>query len=1078
MRKERRRGLSLLLVLVMLLGLLPGTAWGAEPEGQAITVRMTVYDQGVPAQDKEGTPMLLREIRVTDRDRDGYYSLDEALTAAHADYAPNGASDYAAGQSDWGYSVTRLWGKKDGVGGFYRNDQLTAAVNEEMLEQGDRVTGFTYKDLTNWSDRYSYFTQDALTVQAGTEFALTLKCVQYNESWELENVAVSGAPIGVFDANGSYLDEDALSGNFLGEHLFGDYYASISTGLSGETVFSIREPGTYIVTAQHDSSGYATYDGENNAVPNYLVPPLCTVTVLSEEDFAVYEKTQKYLDQAADLLTWDTVLGEKNEYSYSVTVSLTLPGQLAVEGKTVDVSWSCDDTTGAVSVSQYDGAWSAYVVRPAAQDVSCTLTAALSCDGASVTKEFPITVKAEGVSEDKESVVTYGDLLTTIAAGYTASADPWVVLEMAAYNGSSVKAESGYAAQSAAAAVLADAAIGQAADVSPLSGVDVSGAYAIYSVPYLSLAYQAAGQEGTDAHSPEALKKVMTDYLNALGESSDVEAVTPALAALAPYYSTDDAVKSAVDKGVAWLSQHQNSDGTFSSYGTSNANTTALAVVALAALGIDAHTDSRFIKNNKSAVEGLFSFALADHSGFGYKGNVTRNDLATEQGFRALVAYARMKANDKAYNIYLEAKDSADTVPAPNITATVKPDGGGSGSGGSSRVEVTVSVMVPPEGGADGQYTYTHDSASYTNLLGSSRRVTVTSGTTALAVLERVLGSADISYEASGGYVTEIGGLAEGDHGNSSGWQYLVDGEAPMESASTYAFEDDAKMVWYYTDDYTREESGEQWSGGGQAGEAAGVEKLPDGSYAVTLPKGSAGPVLVTIPEVSQGDLLVIVHADGAQEAVKKSVVQDGTAYLMLDENATVKVVDYVSDFNDVKEDAWYADAVDFTAGRGLFSGVGGGSFAPDETLNRGMVVTVLYALEDAGAQKTAGLFDDVAEDAWYAQGTAWAVEAGIVSGYGDGQFGPNDAITREQLALMLYRYAQSMKLSTGAGASLTFFGDEAQISAWAREAMSWAVGAGVLSGTPEGSLNPAGTATRAEAAVMVNQFVAWMLKG
>ena len=89
---------------------------------------------------------------------------------------------------------------------------------------------------------------------------------------------------------------------------------------------------------------------------------------------------------------------------------------------------------------------------------------------------------------------------------------------------------------------------------------------------------------------------------------------------------------------------------------------------------------------------------------------------------------------------------------------------------------------------------------------------------------------------------------------------------------------------------------------------------------------------------------------------------------------------------------------------------------------------------------------------------------------------GPDDAITREQLALMLYRYAQSMKLATGTGASLAAFGDEAAISDWARQAMSWAVGAGIMSGTPEKMLNPGGTATRAEAAVMVSQFVAWML--
>ena len=864
MRRGRNRGVSLLLALALLLGLLPGTAWAAEAEERTITVLMTIYDQGVPAQDKDKTPMLLREIQVTDRNGDGYYSLDEALAAAHADYAPNGASDYAAGQSQWGYSVTKLWGREEGVGGFYRNDQLTAAVNEEILEQGDRVTVFTYKDLENWSDRYAYFTENKLTVQAGTEFTLTLKCYQNDEYWELENVAVSMAPLGIFNASGNYLGEDELDGNFLGEHLFGDSYSAVSTGPNGEVTFSIQKPGEYVVTAQHDNPDYGEYSDTMEYIPNYLVPPICTVTVLSEDEYAAYEKTQNYLSQAADLLTWDTILDGENEYSYAVTSNLTLPDEVEVSGQTVAVSWSCDGPTDVVSV------WgnAAAVVRPLAQDVSCTLTAALSYNGVSATKEFPITVKAEGVNEDKESVVTYGDLLATIASGYTASADPWVVLEMAAYNGSSVKAGSGYEAQSAAAAVLADAAIRQAADVSTLSGIDVSGAYAIYTVPYLSLAYRAAGQEGTGAHSPDNLKLVMTNCLNSLDGDSDVEAVTPALAALAPYYDTDDGVKSAVDKGITWLSQHQNRDGTFSSYGTSNANTTALAVVALAALGIDAHTDSRFVKD-KSAVEGLFSFALADHSGFGYKGNVTYNELATEQGFRALVSYARMKENGSAYNIYLEAKDSEDTVSAPDISSTPSNPGGGGSTQPDAEVEVDVSVMVPPEGGADGQYTYRHNKSQYTDLLDGGVSVTVSAGSSALSVLRSVLSEAGISCSVSGGYVSQIGGLAEGDHGPNSGWQYLVDGDAPVESASTYTFEEDAEMVWYYTDDYTREESGEGWSGSDSKEEPV-VEEGENGTYQVTIPQDYSGPIVVEIPEARPGQLVVIVRGDGTEEVLKR----------------------------------------------------------------------------------------------------------------------------------------------------------------------------------------------------------------
>ena len=731
MRKERRRGLSLLLVLVMLLGLLPGTAWGADAPIGSVTFSIE-------------TKTINGEYMVDPMEEELYpgdtvYTILSRIAGEKGISVEGAETGYVTKIGAFGSYTESEYGLESGWMALLNNDYETWPL--PALKDGDIIRFcYTYKtyghdiDLIDLVEQLDGRVASASEYTGANQSEVSSALVAANEKLNeidgfasnqayidslgtmvygpgsdavkiqqlinrLDIVLGGGKYVPVEDVDIEVLDE---SGNIATEYVAGRNYQlravydpadaswqngnwALVTGMGADA--TVSADGTLAITGINDD-----LYGSHMLTIQYWHPEAasgCFTQVLP--GIKAPQTPADHVNVAANQLTWDTIKGN-NTSSYSVTVSLTLPGQLAVEEKTVAVSWSCDDTTGAVSV------WgnTAAVVRPAAQDVSCTLTAALSCDGASVTKEFPITVKAEGVSEDKESVVTYGDLLTTIAAGYTASADPWVVLEMAAYNGSSVKAESGYAAQSAAAAVLADAAIGQAADVSPLSGVDVSGAYAIYSVPYLSLAYQAAGREGTDAHSPEALKKVMTDYLNALGESSDVEAVTPALAALAPYYSTDDAVKSAVDKGVAWLSQHQNSDGTFSSYGTSNANTTALAVVDLAALGIDAHTDSRFIKNNKSAVEGLFSFALADHSGFGYKGNVTRNDLATEQGFRALVAYARMKANDKAYNIYLEAKDSADTVPAPNITATVKPDGGGSGSGGSSRVEVrTASIPTP-----------------------------------------------------------------------------------------------------------------------------------------------------------------------------------------------------------------------------------------------------------------------------------------------------------------------------------------------------------------------------------------------
>ena len=282
-------------------------------------------------------------------------------------------------------------------------------------------------------------------------------------------------------------------------------------------------------------------------------------------------------------------------------------------------------------------------------------------------------------------------------------------------------------------------------------------------------------------------------------------------------------------------------------------------------------------------------------------------------------------------------------------------------------------------------------------------------------------------------------------------------------------------MVWYYTDDYTREESGEQWSGSGGEEEPV-AEAGEDGIYQVTIPQGHSGPTAVAIPEAQPGQLVVIVREDGTEEVLKKALVEDGAAYLLLEEDAQIRIVTYKNTFQDVADGAWYVSAVDFASGRGLLSGVSETAFAPDEGLSRGMLVTALYSLEEPGEQDWTALFDDVADVAWYAQGTIWAAQAGVVSGYGDGSFGPEDPVTREELAVILYAYAGHLDLDTAGRADLTGFADGEQVSPWAAEAVAWAVDAGVISGKDGGLLDPVGGATRAEAAAMLKALTAWML--
>lgn len=175
--------------------------------------------------------------------------------------------------------------------------------------------------------------------------------------------------------------------------------------------------------------------------------------------------------------------------------------------------------------------------------------------------------------------------------------------------------------------------------------------------------------------------------------------------------------------------------------------------------------------------------------------------------------------------------------------------------------------------------------------------------------------------------------------------------------------------------------------------------------------------------------------------------------------------------FTDVQPTDWYAEAVTYVVENGLFQGTSATTFAPNANMNRAMLVTVLYRMSGEQA-KADTAFDDVAQDAWYAEAVAWAKTNGIVSGVSATQFAPNQNVTREQMAAILYRYAQYKGQETGnADANLAAFADANTVSSYAVPAMNWAVKNGLISGTSATTLSPNGSATRAQVATILMRY-------
>lgn len=279
---------------------------------------------------------------------------------------------------------------------------------------------------------------------------------------------------------------------------------------------------------------------------------------------------------------------------------------------------------------------------------------------------------------------------------------------------------------------------------------------------------------------------------------------------------------------------------------------------------------------------------------------------------------------------------------------------------------------------------------------------------------------------------------------------------------------------------YTKPSSGS--SGGSSSGKT---------TYKVTTSAVNNGGVNASPSSAEKGATITITLSPDKGYKLDKLTVTDGsgktvstvkksdTVYTFTMPASAVKVgVSYVkatetpskTKFNDVSANDWFASAVDYVTGKGMMNGTADNTFSPKAHTTRGMVVTVLYRLENQPSTSAAS-FTDVASGAYYANAVAWANANGIVSGYGSGKFGPNDKVTREQLAAILYRYAQYKKYDVSGAKSLDGYTDAQSVSSYAVPALQWANAAGIVTGKSGSKLDPKGNATRAEVAAMLMRF-------
>lgn len=1137
MRSAKKRSLSLLLVLILVFGLLPGTAWaGGESGDVTITVafdyRSVATDKVLNACDLE----VPTDQTVTVPSGSKVYAVLEAARSkggfgiAYGSGWDGSANGYVSAIGEIGdiHTLCTSLGITENplfqyAGWVYSGDSVAGmGIQSDTVTQDGAIT-FSYQVYSGsgtggtWTNFDGPFVQAYYGLKEDLEQAKNLQAATFTQSqWTTLQTAISDG-----DAAVSAIENDD-GGTYLTGGMMLGYLAKKGTAIWGDETSP---------TGKLQKAGRILDRAVNKEVSPVSIQVPAGVEIPLN---SLYSLTPEVLPEGA---------------SQEVTYQVLLGGE----------DFSISDSG---------------VITPAAMDSMC-IVRVTSAEEPTVAETFQFKIVAgKPVSADASA------LLTNISSGYVNSSGDWNVMDMGAYalacpGGATLSdsAKQTYVNQAILTAaadnagianyakvILGLSAIGvnptgltlvdgktvNAVDQMKAASWDASNPYFIYSAPYVLLAYQQGDWDS------ETQEQALIDYILGLQKedgswdtSWGYDTMGMAMQGLAAYYNENAQVKQALDKAVEYLRAHVRNDGLFpNSY--DEAFSAAEVALGLCAMGIDPDGVEN-AASGTSVKDGILLKANAENRAFTFNGSDSTG--TTERCFRALIAMSKLQAGAGQYNVYdftsvsktgasilwngcpvsfavipsnaaltvqldsttvsaktgtiydlssgtytytvmksgyttktgtiaVSADDSTNhalkQVPISLVSAPANGD-----SSGSKTVDVTVKVMVPPEDTSQ-IYTYKSNKSLYSNLMKDvSMPLSMESGSTARDVLIQALDDQGLPYtEKSDGYFSAIDGWDELARGSASGWMYMVNGSVPNEAANQYQIASSAAVTWFYTDDYAKDYGADTWSSGSSTAKTSDAKVIENknGTYAVTLPANSSGPVLVTLPNAEEGQVVVIVHADGTQEVVRKSLIQDGSAYLLMETDATVKLVDYVSSFGDVDSGAWYASAVDFVTSRGLFSGVSENAFAPEAMMNRGALVTVLYALEQPGSQTGEVRFSDVNTDAWYAQGTAWAVEAGIISGYGNGQFGPEDSVTREQLALMLYQYANRLNAGTGGRENLSRFQDSSDVSFWAEEAVSWAVDAGILSGRTDGTLDPSGAATRAELAAMLRQFVVFLL--
>ncbi len=386
---------------------------------------------------------------------------------------------------------------------------------------------------------------------------------------------------------------------------------------------------------------------------------------------------------------------------------------------------------------------------------------------------------------------------------------------------------------------------------------------------------------------------------------------------------------------------------------------------------------------------------------------VADSDVTVTINGEALLDEYTLNTGDNIFEIKGKKGDVEHTVTL-KVTKASAPASNG-------KITVYFTLLGDEEHGDDGN-VHTYRKGGLQTWI-SRTPISVDSPATVLDVLEKALDGKYSYTNAGGNYISEINGLSEFSNGNLSGWMYSKNGSHKTVGIAEESVKNGDSIIFHYTDDYTKEEGAQDFSGG--------------------------------------------INYSSSKKDDKKEETKNPE-----EENKT----EIVCPFADV-EKHWAYDAIMYVFEKELMKGVDEENFEPDEYMTRAMLVTVLYRMDGENIIEEKSGFSDVSEEMWYYDAVNWASENGIVAGVGEGIFAPDENVTREQMAVILHRYAKYKGYDVEKNCNLTKYSDNSDISEWAVDAFVWAVASGLINGTGEELTEPQALATRAQVATIIMRF-------